>query len=120
VPVVGLIAQGPRNEPGRIGTGKPGGAITGEPLRANPGVPKGATESVRSGRPISSAGSQDGRAGTPGGAGRRAKGEADKEHRRRYGVESDEYFDVDQDEDGVLLDPGGEGTHVVPPVIGER
>lgn len=79
-------------EPGRA----PGKA--GEPVRANPGVPRLATESVRGGHP----------------------GEDDKERRKRYSVESDEYFDVDADSDGVVRDPGDEGKSVAPPVIGER
>ncbi|MGH3520019.1 MAG: hypothetical protein ACRDQ7_22055, partial [Haloechinothrix sp.] len=58
--------------------------------------------------------------GMMGGAGGgRGQGAEDQDHQRKYGLDSDEWFKPERDEDGGILRDPVTGYPVVPPVIGE-
>lgn len=61
-----------------------------------------------------------GAGGMMGGAGAgKGQGGEDKEHQRKYGLDSDDWFRPERDEDGGILRDPLTGMPVVPPVIGE-
>lgn len=57
--------------------------------------------------------------GMMGAGGGRGQGGEDKEHQRKYGLDSDDWFKPERDEDGGILRDPVTGMPVVPPVIGE-
>ncbi|WP_409466914.1 hypothetical protein [Amycolatopsis sp. GA6-003] len=108
---------GGASEPGVGGSGR-GGNVAGR-LGAGAGV--GAGENA----PGVGTGAR-GPAGARGGSGMggmgavgggKGKGEEDKEHQRKYGLEDDSAFDLTDDEDGRLRDPRT-GLPPTPPTIG--
>ncbi|WP_037360118.1 PPE domain-containing protein [Amycolatopsis orientalis] len=113
---------GPTGGFGSGGAAQSGGAAAG---RLGSGAGTG-TEENAPGRTASAAGAgARGAAGARGGsgmggmgaAGGKGKGEEDKEHQRKYGLEDDSAFDVTDDEDGRLRDPRT-GLPPTPPTIG--
>lgn len=58
-------------------------------------------------------------AGMMGAGAGRGQGGEDSEHQRKYGLDSDEWFKPERDEDGGVLRDPLTGMPVVPPVIGE-
>lgn len=85
--------------PGAGAGGGPGGAAAGGAMGGRGGMGGG---------------------GMMGGAGAgRGQGGEDKDHQRRYGLDSDDWFKPERDEDGGILRDPVTGMPVVPPVIGE-
>ncbi len=115
------------------GGGSPGGGSGGSlggraggsaGIGAGSGTGSGAGEQA-AGRGGANAAAARGAAGAKGSAGMggmgagggKGKGEEDKEHQRRYGLEDDSAFDITDDEDGRLRDPRT-GLPPTPPTIG--
>lgn len=103
----GGAGQGP-GAGSRVGMGPAG---TGGGMSAAPG---GAAAAAAAGGRGGMGGGMMGGAG----AGRGQGGE-DADHQRKYGVDSDEWFTPERDEDGGVLRDPVTGMPVVPPVIGE-
>lgn len=81
-----------------------------------PGAGAGAGQAGRGGAPV---GGRGGMGGVMGGAGAGRGKDDDKDHKKKYGLTSDEHVAPETDEHGRLHDPRT-GMPVVPPVIGER
>lgn len=126
----GAAAFGPIGGGGAAG-GVAGGAGGGA---GGAGQGLGAGRATGAGMPSSAGGGGAVGAGGPGGAGAgrggmgggmmgagagRGGGDDDKEHQRKYGLDSDEWFNPERDEDGGILRDPVTGMPVVPPVIGE-